>query len=69
MKQEDAKRYVWSCLRKTAFRTSAKAKQAAEKALKERGVTLYVYWCNKCGMFHLTSRPPRNDREERNRVY
>lgn len=64
-----AKSFASSCLRKKSYRTSEKAQKVANKVFAERGVKLYCYWCKECGLFHLTSRPPRNTKESRERCF
>lgn len=61
--------FTKSCLTKKAYRTAGIAEAVAEKILKERGVTLYCYWCKECGKYHLTKRPPKNIQESNERIF
>lgn len=43
------------CELKRQYSTKARAKQAAWRTLRIRGVQLWVYKCQICGFWHLTS--------------
>ena len=45
---------------KIMYHDKAKALEAAEDSLVERGVTLWVYRCRFCGTWHLTHRDPNS---------
>ena len=40
------------CVRKASYRTTQEALAVAERS----GLTLRTYRCDRCGLFHLTSR-------------
>lgn len=45
------------CEQKKRFTTKARARQAASRAEKIRGIELHVYKCPRCGYWHITSQP------------
>lgn len=63
------KSFKASCLNKKAYKTAGFAEHVAQKVLKERGTKLYCYWCKECGSYHLTSRPPKDNKESRERIF
>ena len=40
------------------YHDRAKAQQAADRSMVERNVLLWVYRCDYCGSWHLTSHEP-----------
>ena len=44
--------------RKIMYKTKEQAQTAARNSYAERGVQLWVYVCEYCRTWHLTSRPP-----------
>jgi hypothetical protein len=49
---------VPDCSHKKAYETEARAEQVARhQEQKTPGLSLRVYYCDGCGMHHLTSRP------------
>ena len=64
-----AKSFVASCVHKKRYKTAGFAEEVAKKVFKERGTKLYCYWCNQCGGYHLTSRPPKDNKESRERIF
>ena len=64
-----AKSFVTSCVCKKRYKSAGFAEAVAQKILAERGIKLYCYWCNQCGGFHLTSRPPKNSKETMERAF
>lgn len=64
-----AHNFIISCLHKKSYKTAAFAEEIARKVERERGVKLYCYWCKNCGSYHLTSRPPKNKQENRERIF
>ena len=63
------KNFVSSCVRKKRYSSEGYAKSVAEKVLNERGIKLHCYYCTKCAGYHLTSRPPKNNKEVNERAF
>lgn len=42
---------------KVRYRSQEEAAMVSRRAQLERGVRLYIYSCNWCGDYHLTSKP------------
>ena len=45
---------------KIMYHDQMQAQRAADQSLVERGVDLWVYRCQYCGTWHLTSHDPAN---------
>lgn len=43
---------------KIMYHDKAQAQRAADESFRERGIELWVYRCELCGTWHLTSRDP-----------
>lgn len=43
---------------KIMYHDRLQAQRAADESLRERGIELWVYRCEYCGSWHLTSRDP-----------
>ena len=52
---DDNEEQVLPCSSKLAFDSAKEAETAALVASVQRGVSLKVYKCNNCGLWHLSS--------------
>lgn len=51
-------RRAWAqCLSKTGHESIARAISAATRSTESAGFQIYVYKCNRCQLYHLTSHP------------
>ena len=50
-----------TCLKKNTYSSKKYAKQVAKSSKRRSGVTIRVYKCPYCEMFHLTSKKESND--------
>ena len=64
-----AKSFVASCINKKRYRTAGFAEEVDKKVFRERGTKLYCYYCKECAGYHLTSRPPKDSKENRERIF
>lgn len=47
----------YTCARKVAYRRLGSAVHFGRKSMAHEGTQLYVYQCNICRLWHLTSHP------------